>query len=944
MPSNRVTCAYKARAKAGISSTTIMSAAVVLCLAACVGADQPDVLLKRAEAAYRQGDDKAAIIDVKTALQKNPALMPARALLARLHNRAFDAAAAEKEIGKAVELGFDPQQALPVLGRALLLQNKFQQLLDASAASAAANTATPEVLSMRGAAFAALRLPQQAEQAYRLALAREPDQIAALTGLGQQAMRAGDTAIALGYGARLVAAHPQAADAWMFQGDLAYALRRQDAALAAYNRVLALEPGRASAHVLKGYLLVAKGDLKGAAVAMQAAGKAAPGSLVALYGQAMLDYNAGRYKSALDHLQTIRSRPVEHPPSVLLSGAVQLALGSLSQAEQDLLRYLVSAPDNAYARQLLATCLLNQGRPQEAVTQLLPLLGPQADNAVLTLAGKAYMASANFVGASAMFERASKAKPDSAPLRTALGVSRLAQGQDELALADLAAGAALEHGTTSVARLALATTALQLGRHEQALAALTALEHDTPADPAPVYLRGAVYDAMHEPVKARTAYERALVLRAGYFLALQALVQMDVAQGDLNAAELRLAAVVKAEPRNVAALTLLAGLVHTRGRADAALGWLRQAAAVDPAAPAPAVGLARALLADGGQRHAGEALTLMRTFQPALPDHPELLDVLGLAQLATGDTGGALESYGRLTALAPRNPLAYTRLAAVYARRGDPAAAERGLDRAVALLPTYLPAQLALALLHARQGRPAKALAVAHQLQRQEVNAAAGYSMEGDLRSVTAPQGALVAYERAFALQPTTALLIRQHILLTQAGRGALAAERMDAWQRAHRNDAEAAAYLAQAYIYAQQYPAAIGQLLPALRQRPDDAVLLNNLAYAYQQAGNPLARDTAEHAYRVAPRSVAVMDTLAWILLDSGEHARALPLLRLAVAQAPAAPAYRYHLAAALLQSGDRTGARREVDQLLDSKQQFAQIEQVRMLRKRLDSGPGAG
>ena len=131
MPSNRVTCAYKARAKAGISSTTIMSAAVVLCLAACVGADQPDVLLKRAEAAYRQGDDKAAIIDVKTALQKNPALMPARALLARLHNRAFDAAAAEKEIGKAVELGFDPQQALPVLGRALLLQNKFQQLLDA---------------------------------------------------------------------------------------------------------------------------------------------------------------------------------------------------------------------------------------------------------------------------------------------------------------------------------------------------------------------------------------------------------------------------------------------------------------------------------------------------------------------------------------------------------------------------------------------------------------------------------------------------------------------------------------------------------------------------------------------------------------------------------------------------------------------------------------------
>jgi hypothetical protein len=31
-------------------------------------------------------------------------------------------------------------------------------------------------------------------------------------------------------------------------------------------------------------------------------------------------------------------------------------------------------------------------------------------------------------------------------------------------------------------------------------------------------------------------------------------------------------------------------------------------------------------------------------------------------------------------------------------------------------------------------------------------------------------------------------------------------------------------------------------------------------------------------------------------------------------------------------------------VDHLMGSKQQFAQLEQVRLLRKRLDSGPGAG
>ena len=42
----------------------------------------------------------------------------------------------------------------------------------------------------------------------------------------------------------------------------------------------------------------------------------------------------------------------------------------------------------------------------------------------------------------------------------------------------------------------------------------------------------------------------------------------------------------------------------------------------------------------------------------------------------------------------------------------------------------------------------------------------------------------------------------------------------------------------------------------------------LNNLATAYQQEKNPLALEYAEKAYKLAPDSPAVLDTLGWILV----------------------------------------------------------------------------
>lgn len=75
--------------------------------------------------------------------------------------------------------------------------------------------------------------------------------------------------------------------------------------------------------------------------------------------------------------------------------------------------------------------------------------------------------------------------------------------------------------------------------------------------------------------------------------------------------------------------------------------------------------------------------------------------------------------------------------------------------------------------------------------------------------------------------------------------------------------------------------------------------LVLNNMAYAQGQVGNHAkAIDFAERALREAPGNASVMDTLGWVLVQSGkDRARGLKLLREAAAKAPANAAIRDHL-----------------------------------------------
>jgi len=93
--------------------------------------------------------------------------------------------------------------------------------------------------------------------------------------------------------------------------------------------------------------------------------------------------------------------------------------------------------------------------------------------------------------------------------------------------------------------------------------------------------------------------------------------------------------------------------------------------------------------------------------------------------------------------------------------------------------------------------------------------------------------------------------------------------------------------------------------------------LFLNNLAWLLNEQGDPKARKYAERAYVLSPTSSSVIDTLGWILVQHGDAAKGLDLLKTAMSFTPGQNDIRLHLAKALLKTGDKAGAKSELETL---------------------------
>ncbi len=913
-----------------IFKATACSLLLMSLLAGCGKADDPAALIAEARQYQKKGDTKAAVIQLKNALQKNPEDAEARFLLGMIYIDTGDALSAEKELRKAATLGVTPDRVMPPLGKALMALGKYQEVLDQTANG----PDNAETMALRGDALFAMGKRDDAKVAYQKALDRKPGLSPALIGLGKLASVSGDAAGAGKLADEAIAKNPGDGDGWMFRGDYLRNTGHPEEALKAYDEAVRLQPSSVNPIIARAGLRIGSRQFDAAKADIEAAKKIKPNGLIIYYTQALLDFTEGRNAAALESLQLVLKSAPEHMPSLLLAGAVQYALGSNEQAEQFLKKYLAVNPDNLYARKMLASVLLKNGQQDRAATVIADALkdAPQ-DPQLFMIAGESSLQNKDFAKATEYFEKANAIAPKVAMVHTALGMSKLAEGDNAKAMSELELAATLDNKTSKAGAL-LVMTQLRLKQYDKAMESVKALEKQQPNDPLVQNLKGGVYLGLKDMANARASFEKAVSLMPTYFPAVENLARMDLQDKQPEAAKKRFETLLAVDKKNVAAMTALAELSQASGNTAEATIWLEKAAAASPDLLPPSLRLIGHYLKTGNK---DKALTLAQKLYAVNDINPDVLDLLGQSQAANGDKAGALITFKKLAASKPKSVIAQLRLASAHLAMQNEADAVLSLEKALVIQPDSLEAQVALIGINVRKGNFDGALKLARQVQKQREAQPVGWVLEGDLYMAQKNPGlALKAFEQGFSKVKSGPLQVKIHEAAVMAGKDKEADARVVQWLAANPADTVTRLYFASSLGARNQNKASIAQYETAAKSVPNNAAILNNLAYAYQQDKDDRALGVAEQAHKLAPTNPVVMDTLGWILVEKNGDARGLTLLKQAGAQVPGANDIHLHLAKGLIKAGDKAAARKELEPLAESKS-FAHADEARDLLKAL-------
>ena len=893
-------------------------------------------LIQRAKDFEDRGNLKGSIIELKNALQKNPNNPQARLLLGQIYLKNGMGHEAEKELSQAEKLGVSHESIQIDLGEALLLMGEHSRVLNEIQPTE--KTTPPnlayiqqlhaDALLKQGKVKEACNLFQQSLNTYK-------GHAPTFWGLAQCAMAERNPVKAREWlNAALLLKNKQA-KTWIFLGNLEQIEKDPKKSLAAYSQALRLDPNNQEALLNRAALYMALRQPESARADVEKVSRIAPRAFTTYYLQALLHFELNKFAEARDTVQKALQVAPDHMPSILLAGATAYSLGSYQQAESYLNRFLANFSHHSYARKILASTQLKQKHPEKALQTLAPvLLAYPDDAAALALTGEAYMASGEPAKAIQFLQKASAIDSSNPTIRTQLALSHLSMGDNELGIAELAKAAALDPNPQK-ADVLLVMVHLRHKEYDKALGAIQTLEKKSRPSAATHTMRGSALLGKKDSPGARSSFEQALALDPTFYAAAATLAQLDLAEKKIDAARQRFERILAKDKNHLQAMIAMADLAAFQKKDQEYLSWVEKAIKAHPQSIKPQAMLARFYLTRNEPR---KALAIANEVVNLYPDNPVALDLLGSTQLATSDTTGAMITFSKMAQKADPSAETLNRLAAVQLANNQLASVRTTLNQALKVMPNHLPSMKTLIQLEMKENKPEKALQIARQIQSQLPSSPAGYELEGDiyLFGKQIPE-AVNAYARAMSKGAGTAGLIKFHRAQVLAGNGPAAEAALTKGLQQYPNDSVARTYAAEYYASVGRTKDAMIQYQTILQQKPDNAILLNNLAYLYHRAGDPRARPTAERALRLAPDEPAIQDTLGWILVQQRQTQQGLELIRKALSKVQSNPSIRYHYAVALAQTGDKGAARKEFEHILEKHPQFEQKDAVRLALQKL-------
>lgn len=383
-----------------------------------------------------------------------------------------------------------------------------------------------------------------------------------------------------------------------------------------------------------------------------------------------------------------------------------------------------------------------------------------------------------------------------------------------------------------------------------------------------------------------------------------------------------------------------AGQAYLRkGQLDQARKELQEAIRLDPGYIGPRYLLAHMALQ---RQDSKEALLYANQLLTLAPHITQVRLLRSAAWILAGQHAEARTELARIVQENPSRPEARLQMGYLAIAQGEDVEAERIFLDLKNSHPDDLRSLMGLTQLYTSQ----------REFQRVREILQAGLAKNPDsvglrqlLAGTAAQMGsydlAIQQYEQILAIHPGSLdALLRMGELHRQKGEFDTA---LTIFEKAHQLDASQPLpiiRMADALDSAGRTAESVPLYRRALALRPEDPILMNNLAYLLARKGSNLdeALELAQKAAQKSPSEPKIVDTLGFVYLKKGLTASALQTFQNLIRQYPNNPTFRLHLAMTLLEKGERPEAKEHLLAALAHEPAPAEEQSIRNLLGRLE------
>ena len=448
-------------------------------LSACLG-DSAGDLVASARKHAQANDKKAALIELKSALQKSPGLAEARFLLGELLFDSGDYVGAVVELQKAQELGYSPEQVMPLLAKAMYAKGPPEKVIEQfTSVKVSDPAAQAEILSIVAAAQMAAGHTAEAKKIVEAALVADSKSSAAQLAQVRLLATSKDLDGASNLLTEVLKSQVNDSEAHRLKGDLLLLAGKRAEAAQAYKAAIQFNRRNYGAHTAILNLYLQEKDLKSAEKQLAEFKAVEPFRPDVKWFGALLAVEREDMKAAGEFAQQLLKIAPDNPQVLHLGGIIDLKAGAFVRAEAKLGRAVQMMPESVQVRLALGQTYLSMGDSSKALKTLVPLSNggsPSWESAVLM--AQAYMMQGDFVKAEVFYEAAAKLNPSDFNSRTALALAQFEKGRTEQSISSLNALTLSDSGVTS--DLALVGVYLRKKDYQSALSAVEQMKKKQP--------------------------------------------------------------------------------------------------------------------------------------------------------------------------------------------------------------------------------------------------------------------------------------------------------------------------------------------------------------------------------------------------------------------------------------------------------------------------------